>query len=278
MRAIDELNKMVSRDEAQSVSIDIGHKLFLRARSEGRPGLVQQYSHFLRRLPKNILIIQSIEEDLDHSDKLTDYQLLLELSYISRHDKSEFNRYFEERVYEHIPKLLRDMLGDEEVVKEKRLKYVGACVDGLLASTAKPSEMDQDSPYRKLLLEEESGFVEYVTMRDNEYREKGLPVALVYLMGEMASASFTDLLLNEYKRSESFRVAISLGACIGPHRIGQLKNDLSDKQIESLMDVILNTGKIETSTKGVSDALNRWQKEYLDIRKRCQQRSRPQLG
>ncbi|MDZ7618415.1 MAG: hypothetical protein U1E05_15530 [Patescibacteria group bacterium] len=156
---------------------------------------------------------------------------------------------------------------------------IDATLDKYLSWVASKEIADQPNPFREPLLKEGSAVSAYIAANKDRFARPQVPVKLVWLVGEIGSSACFDMLLDEYQERPNYRTAVSLAACTGSLQIEQLVNSLKDGKLQGFLKHILSQEAYNTLTDASSEQIvEYWRKHFTEIRNRCIQLSRPQLG
>ena len=121
----------------------------------------------------------------------------------------------------------------------------------------------------------------------NRHRERymrpSIPLVLLYLLGESASFSSFDILLENYVNMQDFRSAITLACCTGSLQVETLfsvlqNHKLIDVFLESLFTNIAGGFWEKVKNQSFEEKLLFYKIHYEDILIRTRQRAKPIQG
>lgn len=146
------------------------------------------------------------------------------------------------------------------------------------------TSFDQPDPhYAELLKEAAEHLPSFVNRHRERYMRPTLPLVLLYLLGESASFSSFDLLLENYLSQQNIRSAITLACCTGLSQVETLFRVLHEhKLLDDFLKSILTTipgGHWDTVRKlSFEDRLFFYKTHYEAILTNVRLRAKPILG
>ncbi|MBZ0185803.1 MAG: hypothetical protein K8F91_06075, partial [Candidatus Obscuribacterales bacterium] len=213
---------------------------------------------------------------------IRDDRLLLlvgSLVYVEKQRAAVFQEYFKGKKYEDLNETIRRGFGSSDAVQDMKYEHQRKLVLAFLEWKPPSGTVDGPiNPFRSKLLEMGDD-LNLVLARMYPASGTGIPLPLIWLLGEIGHQNAFDILLQEYLARPSMRTAVSLGSCLGSLSPNYLfEAPFTSESTRELLQYIY--GDRWEDVKGLSDDELKQNMliEYEAIKADCRRRSIPQLG
>jgi hypothetical protein len=267
-----ELDSRINRGAV--TDIPDKHIIYKKIKLSEDNSLIYKVVTVLSKLPKDNQIVNMAVKDMQ--SKQTNF-FVAGYGYLVRCDEELSAKSFPFTDYNVVLPDVRQLFHYTQPISQIRNQWIKITLENYMSFRS--DVVDGDNPYRKLLLEERTYVVEYISENWKKYANPVLPLSLVWLLGEFGDSKVFDLMLETYCDNVNMRTAISLGACLEQSRIDDLFSTLNPAEKNTFIQSILTSDEYDLlKNYSTKELIEYWRIHFIELKKRCIDRSIPQLG
>jgi hypothetical protein len=236
-------------------------------------------AHFLATLPEDPEILKLARAALDKNDAPV-AAVVSALCYLERHDPARFKQYFGKAGYKGVSGPIRSLFSESAAVSGLRQEYLRDLLAQFVTWTPDRSRGERRNPFdaevRGYGIELLPAILERFPLGENQ----PLPLALIYLLGEISSPRAFHVVLSEYMARPNMRSAITLGSSLGPEQVEALFDNFREheKELRELLAELFKARWVSVRNYSLADLKQALLNDLPGIVEDCRRRSKPITG